>query len=527
MKKKPIPVMCVILLFCLFSLSACGEDKSYLSNVDEYIPDYKSAVCNIMKGRDIELHIESSVSNSREEIADIFDVLQNDYSRLNSVFGLNTKITCYVISDESFLGDEKAAYQNNALLCTRNSINNGSYRRLLTAAYIRSTEIWKQYGADAYAFGNEYNNNALKKYYESGNDLELTLFQAYFIKAFSDNTDIAICTACSFGDFVIGNYGFEKFMAADSTEYRKEYLNCLGIDRAFEIPYDLSWLDGAEYSRDFLSYSLVIKTANRTYYLDPIPAERDTASFDTPERVLYHLSAGNAECNKILNYIRENAPASYPFVSEKYSGRLEYYISGREIKTCSDADNRRIYLLDPSEYVHETIHAVTLQSNPSEEAWIGEGVAEYLSRYVSRHISDINNRFYLSFTDKSVTGNISVFAEEVNALYKSRGGSFESMSDFDFALLEECIGETTLKNNAYKSQIEFPYATTPIYKTYSVIGKDGKTLTYPEAYAFTNYLIEKYGFDKVLECCINYDLEGTFGAGYSDLNDGFLKSLSP
>ena len=230
MKKKPIPVMCVILLFCLFSLSACGEDKSYLSNVDEYIPDYKSTVCNIMKDRDIELHIESSVSNSREEIADIFDVLQNDYSRLNSVFGLNTKISCYVISDESFLGDEKAAYQNNALLCTRNSINNGSYRRL-------------------------------KKYYESGNDLELTLFPAYFIKAFSDNPDIAICTAYSFGDFVIGKYGFEKFMAADSTEYRKEYLNCLGIDRAFEIPYDLSWLDGAEY--------LFSRYQNREPYLLP------------------------------------------------------------------------------------------------------------------------------------------------------------------------------------------------------------------------------------------------------------------
>ena len=149
-----------------------------------------------------------------------------------------------------------------------------------------------------------------------------------------------------------------------------------------------------------------------------------------------------------------------------------------------------------------------------------------MSRYVSRHISDINNRFYLSFTDKNLTGNIKEFVDTVNGLYCDRGGKFGDLSEFDFALLAECIGETTLKNNRYKSQIEFPYATASICEFYGCTSKDGNVLTYPEAYAFTKYLIEKYGFDKALKCCINYDPKGVFGADYAALISEYMSIIA-
>lgn len=183
-------------------------------------------------------------------------------------------------------------------------------------------------------------------------------------------------------------------------------------------------------------------------------------------------------------------------------------------------------MLNPSEYVHETIHAVTLKSNPTDEAWIGEGVAEYLSRYVSKHISDVNNRFYLSFTDKTLTGGIADFVNTVNTRYQNNGGKFDTLSEFDFALLAKCIGETTLKDNSYKSRITFPYATNAICKIYSCTSKGGNVLTYPEAYAFTYYLIEKYGFNNVLNCCINYNFDGVFGSNYNIVMDEFMKSIA-
>ena len=136
-----------------------------------------------------------------------------------------------------------------------------------------------------------------------------------------------------------------SFSSSNLTDYRTEYLSFLGINRKFNIPFDLSWLDEAIYSQKFLSYPLVISTANRIYNLDAFSSKRETASFDTPERVLYHLSAGNAECAKIMNYIKSNAPDSYDFVNQRYSDNLEYFVSDREIKTYCDVNNRKIYLL--------------------------------------------------------------------------------------------------------------------------------------------------------------------------------------
>ena len=430
------------------------------------------------------------------------------------------------IADEYILGNDKAVYQNEVLICNESAVKSGGYRKAFAGAYIQSTEYWKQYGAYAHAFNCEYSNEEIKEHYANDKDLELTLFSAYFIDDFNDNTDNAIKTAYSFSNFVISTYGYKNFINANLTDYRTEYLSFLGINREFNIPFDLSWLDGAIYSQKFLSYPLVISTANRVYNLDAFSSKRETASFDTPERVLYHLSAGNAECSKILNYIKMNATDSYNFVNQRYSDSLEYFISDSEIKTCCDVNNRKIYLHDPSEYVHETIHAVTLKSNPTDEAWIGEGVAEYLSRYVSKHISDINNRFYLSFTDKTLTGGIADFVNTVNTRYQNNGSTFDTLSEFDFALIEKCIGEITLKDSSYKSRITFPYATNAICKIYSCTSKGGNVLTYPEAYAFTYYLIEKYGFNNVLNCCINYNFDGVFGSNYNIVMDEFMKSIA-
>ena len=525
MRKRLILIICLSLLSCLMIFSACNKDKNYQTKVYEYIPDYKSTTCNILKDKNIELHVENSVSNSKDEISNLLNLMQSDYSILTRVFNLDTNIKCYIIADEYILDNDKAVYQNGVLICNESAVKSGGYRKSFAGAYIQSTEYWKQYGAYAYAFNCGYSDEELKEYYSNDKDLELTLFSAYFIGDFNNNTDKAIKTAYSFGNFVISTYGYTNFIKANLTDYRTEYLSFLGVNREFNIPFDLSWLDGAIYSQKFLSYPLVISTANRVYNLDAFSSKRETASFDTPERVLYHLSAGNAECGKILNYIKSNATDSFVFVNQKYSDNLEYFISDSEIKTCCDVNNRKIYLLDPSEYVHETIHAVTLKNNPTDEAWIGEGVAEYLSRYVSKHISDIDNRFYLSFTDKTLTGDIADFVNTVNTRYQKNGGQFDTLSEFDFALIEKCIGEITLKDSSYKSRITFPYATNAICKIYSCTSKGGNVLTYPEAYAFTYYLIEKYGFNNVLKCCIDYNFDGVFGSNYSVIMDEFMKSI--
>ena len=112
MRKRLILIICLSLLSCLIVFSACNKDKNYQTKVYEYIPYYKSTTCNILKDKNIELHVENSVSNSKDEISDLINLMQDDYSTLTSVFNLDTQIKCYIIADEYILGNDKAVYQN-------------------------------------------------------------------------------------------------------------------------------------------------------------------------------------------------------------------------------------------------------------------------------------------------------------------------------------------------------------------------------------------------------------------------------
>ncbi len=526
---KYIFITLIIILSGLGLFSACSNN-SYEEGRYETVDGYGSITANILTKNNIALHIENKVDTSKEVIDEIFGIIETDYNTLQSVWNKKTKITLYVIEDNYILGENHGAYINGNIICNLDIVKDGSYRLFLTAAYLNTTETWKQYAACQYAFSlRNIEDIDFKDYYaDNENLLSLTLFNAYFNENFSDKEAIGIAeqTAYAFGNFVLTTYGINDFLSAGLMQYRQEWLDSIQCNNRFEIPYDLSWLDGARYSQKFLQYPLVIITSNRTYYLDDFYNERPTASFDTAERVLYHLSQGYCESIKMLEYIQKNAPDNYFSANEKFQSKIEYYISDREMRTSCDVDRGKIYLLDPSEYVHETMHAITLSSNPTDAAWLCEGIAEYFSRAVSSRITDINYRFYESFTLSNLSGSLKEFVDTVNARYKKMGGSFNSIDTFNFALMEEAIGITTILCPKYKKQITFPYATDSINDTYINSYTDENKLTYPEAYAFTKYLINEYGLDNVLQCCLSYDFEKTFGESYTDIFATYCSIIS-
>ncbi|MDY2888827.1 MAG: hypothetical protein SOU19_04590 [Candidatus Caccosoma sp.] len=203
MKKK---FLLIVFIFYQFLFLACTKDSNYQTNVYESIPGYKNATCNIMKNKYIELNIENEITSSKEEITSLLNSLQNNYDKLNNTFNLNTKIKCYVSNNIYIFENTKAIYQNGILLCDKSALFDENLLNALTGSYIQSTEFWKQYGACAYAFNYQFNNEEIKKYYLNGNDLALTLFQTYFMDEFSTNKNIAIETSYSFSNFIINMF---------------------------------------------------------------------------------------------------------------------------------------------------------------------------------------------------------------------------------------------------------------------------------------------------------------------------------
>ncbi len=531
MKKLLTIFFLLAFAFCL-GTGLVGCKKEYSENEREYIDGYGNINTLSLKKGDIELYVEDTICDSKEEIEAIFVQLENDYNTLKSVFDLQTKIKVYVIEDDYVLGDTHGAYMDGKVLCNLDIIYDGTYRTYFTGAYLKTSEPWKYYGASEYIFGEPSNaTETLTSYYlDENNLLTLSLFAAYFNDSFAnkETIEIAQTTAKAFINYVIDTHGKQAFLSAGIEDYRQEWLTALGVDKTFDIPYDISWLDGAEYSQKLLQYPFVIKTNNRTYYMDSFSAKRDSAAFDTPEKVLKHLSVGYSGIRDIIEYTRTQTQESdaYRFMWDKFNGKIEYYISDREMGTEANVDERKVYLLDPSEYVHETAHILTLEDNVRAGAWLAEGVAEYFSREIYNEPSDIDYRMYLSFTEDVATGALGDFVEDVKTRFTIIGGTFTSFEDFNFYLLEKAIAYVTLTKPEYKESIRFPYATTSVanIRQSSATGYEGNDLTYPEAYLFTSYLIEQYGLEKTISCCIDYDFNKCFDNSFENVFAWFIET---
>lgn len=123
----------------------------------------------------------------------------------------------------------------------------------------------------------------------------------------------------------------------------------------------MSWLNGARYSVKFFSYPLVIETADRVVYLDSVKTDRESSSFYTPELVLRHLSEGIRGTEQIMRYL-SSVVKDAGLIKElegNIRAKTQYYISENISSSEADVNGRKVFLSDPSEFVHETMHILT------------------------------------------------------------------------------------------------------------------------------------------------------------------------
>lgn len=495
------------------------------------IDGYRNVTADSVKKGKLTLFIETDLSLSKQNEMQLFEALKDDYDYLESKLKLAPVVNVAIISDDYILSESDGfAYNHGIVVCTLTAFENKNYRTAFTGGYLRTTEKWKQVAVKEYVFGekNCENMTALKSYYENNEDeLLLTLFQGYFNKKFASEKiiEIANMTAAHLGKYILDNYGLNDLMSASLTDYRSDWLKNNNINATFNTSCDLSWLNGAVYSEKFLQYPLVIETDNRAFYLDSFHHERDSATFDTPRTVIEHLSNGYTGVTEVLEYLRLNSATKNIAgdIANNYDRKIEYYISSHERGTEADVDSGKVYLRDPSEFIHETMHILTMDKNRVNGAWLAEGLAEFLCREKSKVKSDIDYRMYYSFKGTDATGELKAFVEEVKIKYKSLGGSFNSFEEFEFNLLEQSIAYVTLAKPEYKQTIEFPYATTSVKDMRYLSTNDvGNNLTYPESYLLVKYLINKYGLEKVLLCCFDFNLERAFGKTYEDIYSDFV-----
>ncbi len=116
--------------------------------------------------------------------------------------------------------------------------------------------------------------------------------------------------------------------------------------------------------------------------------------------------------------------------------------------------------------------------------------------------------------------------------YLSKSDYPETLNDIDNGLVYEAMAVVALSNPLL--DIEYPRMATWSIAAYTnqenkYLAYPGNSLTYPEAYLFTKYLVDTFGLESMLDYC-SYSsataFEDTFGLSYFDAYADFRGAYS-
>jgi hypothetical protein len=184
----------------------------------------------------------------------------------------------------------------------------------------------------------------------------------------------------------------------------------------------------------------------------------------------------------------------------------------------TNAEQRRIDIADPAAILHEYIHiAVPRNSAKGDIVWQYEGLAEYLSLKICP-TEPVREKYYnVIFGDSSrETEPADELTKLIREYYLKKAPYPDNPNETDPALFMEAAAVSTLLNPNIRTD-------SPLL-SWTVLGNE---LTYPEAYLFVSYLIERYSLDTILDYCHEgADFDAVFGNSYENIKNEWISSLS-
>jgi hypothetical protein len=471
-----------------------------------------------------DLNIQNSLYDEEAGL-ELYEQILADYGALSTLLEADQFLEINIVEDE-LMGE--ILQDGTSIYCTANDVQNGAYRNALVGAYTGFSQLWKLAGVTSAAFGEEVDLDALREYYSDEANLDtLSLFPAYFMGDFAghDLLSFAQDTATSITEFILAEYGpGALYQPITQAQYRQEWLDSIGLAIAYQPNYDLTFLEEAQYSSSD-EYALIISTSNRTYSFTGNSA-------DSPLLIMQFLAYYHSGSENVLAYLKENAPSRYAQIEADWEEPFQFYFDGNLMGAYSEPSTRSFYAVSPSVQSSfiETFYLLFPKDSGETQLWKNFGLSIYL--FTRAEVPDIGYYSFFLVSSDELEGDNAFYHNAVQEYYLAQSEYPETLDDFDFGLLYEALGVVTLNNPTLD-------ITYPRISAYSIakwsnqeekyLAFPGNSLTYPEAYAFTKYLVETYGLEKMIEYNATYSaaaFENIFGLSYydafSDFRDAYI-----
>jgi len=519
-------VILLIAIFLLTPLTGCfGQKLDFQASEfsgNDLIPG--SFTTQTLTTSQFSLHIQDSLFE-KETAQELYNQVLADYTALSTLLQADRHLDIYILED-SLVDD--VLLDGTSIYCNVKDVEKGDYQTALVTAYTDFNLPWKLAGVEGAAFGDEIDVNELREYYsDEANFGPLSFFPAYFYGVYTDHNTLSIArdTAASLVQFIVAEQGPNAlYQTVYQMDYRQAWLESIGVNATYQPIYDLGFLDDMEYSSTE-DFPLIFTSANRTYSFSDNFAE-------SPKPMMYLISNFHAGMVNLMAYLEENTPGYYTQIKQTWDSPIHYFFDGDLGGSYSEPSNASLYF--PNAHLQGviigTINYLVPEVTGETQIWKNIGLGEYL--FSMADVADIDYYNYFITPAEDLTGNNALFHTAMQEYYFSKAGNPANLEDFDDGLLYEAIAVVALNNPLL--DIEYPRMATWSIAAYTnqenkYLAYPGNSLTYPEAYLFTKYLVETYSLDKMLDYCSFTSaaaFEDSFGLSYYGAYVDFLEAYN-
>jgi len=515
-------IILIITILLITPLTSCfGQKLKFQINehsASELFPD--PFTTQTLTTEQFDLHIQDSLFE-KEMAQTLYDQILADYTALSTLLQTDRHLDIYIMEDA--LVDD-ILLDGTTIYCSEKDVEKGNYQTALVTAYTDFSLPWKLAGVEGAAFGEDVDLAELKEYYSTdANTLILTLFPAYFFGVYTDHNTLETArdTATSLVNFIIAEQGpAALYQPISQTDYRQAWLESIGLDITYEPFFDLGFLEEMDYSSTE-EFPIIYTSENRTYAFSYNFA-------GSSEPIMFMISSFNTGMENIMAYLEENAPDYFAQIRPVWEAPINYSFDGSLGGAYSEPSKASLFFPNwsLSNLIISTVNYLFPEASGETQLWKGIGLSEYL--LMMADVPDLSLYNYFRSSADELTDDNATYFTEMQNYYLSTADYPETLQDFDNGLLYEAMAVAALSNPL----LNFDYPRMAIWSIAKYSNQEdkylaypGNSMTYPEAYLFTKYLVATYGLESMLDYCSFYSaaaFENTFGLSYYEAYADFL-----
>lgn len=451
--------------------------------------------------------IEQSIVTVREKMKDV------------DSFSQDVELQVLVLDDVSTFNLSQV---EGAVILAKDELENEQYRFPLFLSITHLCENSQSFGAYAYIFGLEYDNERIKEYLsKEENRPVLDLFYPRMSEIYSNSEDIGMFQQIlvSLATELIEENGLNAYFEETFTKKTvNDWLDKIGSEIRCDND-NVEYVSCLEFKKDN-KYDFHIECENVTYQF-----EACKSSFESAEELGTFIVAEMKARDAIARYLKDNNVTS-PMFDEAF--QLNYEIIGDKVQTMSNTESEgksaSIHIYERYKWIfqetttHELTHAYVGMVY-GDKAWMNEGLAEYFSMIIFPQ-SSRRETFYASI-EKAESDAECLWRTN----YVTMEGVPENIEDFNMSsYLDGCViaywdGDKTLEGNLRLEKMLWEIGAAKK-------SEKGSELSYWEAESFVEYLMEQSSFETTWNCMVNnMNFEEVYGKTYDELKTEWIQSL--